>query len=390
MNIRERVLQQFEERYGEEASVLVRAPGRVNLIGEHTDYNDGYALPMAIDRATWIALRPRDDQQVQLYALDFDSLVAFDLSNIERASTSPAEYIKGVAWAMREAGFALRGFEGVVGGDVPIGAGLSSSAALEMAVARAFAEVSGIQWDAESMAKLGQKAENKWVGVNSGLLDQLSSACGVVNHALVIDFRSLDVKPVPLPPGTVVAILNTNTSRELSSSGYNERRSQCEQAAAILGVASLRDAHADALEHPQLLSQDILYRRVKHILTENARVLAVADALQDGDAEAMGALMDESHVSMRDDYEISSRELDVMVEAAKEHPACFGSRMTGGGFGGCAIALIRADDVDSFVEATSQRYQERTGIKPDVYVCRAVDGASVEFSSWDYGEGNRS
>jgi len=387
MNIREKVLQQFEERYGETAPVLVRAPGRVNLIGEHTDYNDGYALPMAIDRATWIALRPREDQRVTLYALDFDALVQFDLTNIEKAPTSPAEYIKGVAWAMQEAGYALRGFDGVVGGDIPIGAGLSSSAALEMAVARAFAQISGIEWDAEAMAKLGQKAENKWVGVNSGLLDQLSSACGVENHALVMDFRSLNVTPVPLPEGTVVAILNTNTSRELSSSGYNERRSQCEESAAILGVASLRDAPMDALEHPQLLDQDILFRRVKHILTENARVLATAEALQAGKASAMGKLMDESHHSMRDDYEISSKELDIMVQAAREHPACYGSRMTGGGFGGCAIALIRADDVDSFVEATSQRYKEQTGITPDVYVCRAVDGASVDYSSLNNAEG---
>ncbi len=387
MNIREKVLQQFEERYGETASVLVRAPGRVNLIGEHTDYNDGYALPMAIDRATWIALRPREDQRVTLYALDFDALVQFDLTNIEKAPTSPAEYIKGVAWAMQEAGYALRGFDGVVGGDIPIGAGLSSSAALEMAVARAFAQISGIEWDAEAMAKLGQKAENKWVGVNSGLLDQLSSACGVENHALVMDFRSLGVTPVPLPEGTVVAILNTNTSRELSSSGYNERRAQCEQAAELLGVESLRDAPMDALEHPQLLDQDILFRRVKHILTENARVLATAQALQAGKASAMGKLMDESHHSMRDDYEISSKELDIMVEAAREHPACYGSRMTGGGFGGCAIALIRADDVDSFVEATSQRYKEQTGITPDVYVCRAVDGASVDYSSLNNAEG---
>ncbi len=387
MNIREKVLQQFEERYGEPAPALVRAPGRVNLIGEHTDYNDGYALPMAIDRATWIALRPRDDQQVTLYALDFDSLVQFDLATIEKAATSPAEYIKGVAWAMQEASYALRGFEGVVGGDIPIGAGLSSSAALEMAVARTFAEVSGLEWDAESMAKLGQKAENQWVGVNSGLLDQLSSACGEANHALVIDFRTLNVMPVPLPQGTVVAILNTNTSRELSSSGYNERRSQCEQAAALLGVTSLRDLHTDALDHPDLRAQDVLLRRVKHILTENARVLAVADALQEGDATAMGALMDESHRSMRDDYEISSRELDIMVAAAREHPACYGSRMTGGGFGGCAIALIREDDIEGFVQATSQRYQERTGITPDVYVCRAVDGASVEYSSLNDNEG---
>jgi len=381
MTIQEKVLQEFEERYGETAPTLVRAPGRVNLIGEHTDYNDGYAFPMAIDRAAWIALRPRDDGQVNLYALDFDTLVSFDLANIEKAPTSPAEYIKGVAWAMQKVGFTLKGFDGVLGGDIPIGAGLSSSAALEMSVARAFAQISGIEWDAEAMAKLGQKAENQWVGVNSGLLDQLSSACGVANHALVMDFRSLEVNPIPLPEETVVAILNTNTSRELSSSGYNERRSQCEQAADLLGVESLRDLEMAALENTELQAQDVLFRRVKHILTENARVLATAEALQAGKAEEMGKLMDASHLSMRDDYEISSKELDIMVEAAREHPACYGSRMTGGGFGGCAIALIDENQVDDFVQATSQRYQERTGITPDVYVCCAVDGASVQYSS---------
>ncbi len=227
---------------------MVRAPGRVNLIGEHTDYNDGFVLPLAIDRAVWIALRPRVDRQVLAHSFDFAASVTFALDRIERTNGDWAEYVKGVAWALQESRHVLRGWEGVIAGDVPVGAGLSSSAALELAVARAFAAVSDLPWDAARMAKLGQRAENEWVGVRCGIMDQMISATGRAGHALLIDCRTLHTEAVPLPPGTVVVVLDSATRRGLVDSAYNERRGQCESAARAFGVAALRDVSADRFE----------------------------------------------------------------------------------------------------------------------------------------------
>ena len=245
------VTRTFQQRYGAAPTFVVRAPGRVNLIGEHTDYNDGFVMPMAIDRAVWIALRPSGDRQVTVHALDFGESDTFDLDYLVRAPGSWADYVRGVAWALQQHGYVTAGWEGVMAGDVPVGAGLSSSAALELAVARAFAVVTGWAWDAPRMAVVGQYAENKWVGLNCGIMDQMISAAGMAGHALLIDCRSLASSPQPLPPGIAVVVLDTATRRGLVDSAYNERRAQCEVAAQHFGAAALRDVSLAQLEAAQ-------------------------------------------------------------------------------------------------------------------------------------------
>lgn len=241
MTPEQQILAAFRQRYGVEPPTIVRAPGRVNLIGEHTDYNDGFVLPLAIDRATWIALRPRPDRSVTVHALDFAESDTFDLDDLAPRPGSWANYVRGVAWALGQHGYALGGWEGVMAGDVPIGAGLSSSAALELSVARAFGAVAGWPWDAARMALIGQYAENRWVGMNCGIMDQMISAAGVADHALLIDCRTLETRPMPLPPDTAIVVLDTATRRGLVDSAYNERRAQCEAAASHFGAKALRD-----------------------------------------------------------------------------------------------------------------------------------------------------
>lgn len=377
MPLQHQVTREFQIRFGAPPELVVRAPGRVNLIGEHTDYNDGFVLPMAIDRAAWIALRPRDDRRVIAYSLDFDQSSGFTLDGMRHAGAGWVEYLKGVAWALQEAGYALNGWEGVVSGDVPIGAGLSSSAALEMATARAFAAVSDWAWEAATMAKLGQRAENQWVGVNCGIMDQMISAAGIADHALLIDCRSLETQAAPLPPGTVVVVLDTATRRGLVDSAYNERRAQCEAAARFFGAPALRDVSPETFEARAAELDDLVRRRARHVITENARTLAAAEAMRRGDAIELGRLMDASHVSLRDDFGVSSHELNVMVEAARDHQACYGARMTGAGFGGCAIALVRAGAAKDFATQVTADYQAATEIEPHVYICVATDGAEV-------------
>jgi galactokinase len=377
MSLRGQVIQEFKSRFDTPPGLVVRAPGRVNLIGEHTDYNDGFVLPMAIDRAIWIALRPRGDQYVVAHSLDFDRPAEFHLGSLKKANAGWAEYLKGVAWALQETGHELRGWEGVVAGDVPVGAGLSSSAALEMATARAFAAVSDLAWDPPHMAKLGQRAENAWVGVNCGIMDQMISAAGVAEHALLIDCRSLETQAVPLPLGTLAVVLDTATRRGLVDSAYNERRAQCEAAAHYFGVPALRDVSPEEFEARAGQLSDPIRRRARHVITENARTLAASQAMREGDAPELGHLMDASHASLRDDFEVSSHELNVMVTCARRHPACYGARMTGAGFGGCAVALVRAEAAEPFATSTSADYQAETDIVPHVYICEAAAGAAV-------------
>ncbi len=373
----QKVINAYIQRHGEPPALLVRAPGRVNLIGEHTDYNDGFVLPMAIDRAVYYALRPRNDSQVRIYSLDYEELGQFDLTNIVDTGSGWLEYVKGTAWAMQSIGCELKGFEGVLAGDVPLGAGLSSSAALEMATARAFTAVSNLSWNPAEMAKQGQKAENQWVGVNTGIMDQMISAAGEAGHALLIDCRSLATEAIPLPPGTTVVILDTATRRGLVDSAYNERRVQCEAAAAFFDVAALRDVdevtfHARAAELDELTR-----RRARHVITENERVLAACAAMRNGDAVEFGRLMNASHESMQHDFEISNEQLNIMAALARRQPGCFGARMTGGGFGGCAVALVAADQVDDFVTAVAVAYTAATQLAPQIYVSLAADGAGI-------------
>lgn len=378
MELRERVIGEFEQRYGELPAVVVRAPGRVNLIGEHTDYNDGFVFPMAIDRAVWIALRPVAEKRVAVCSLDFAEEKSFDLDGLDEPGEEDwLEYLKGTAWALQGAGCELKGWEGVLAGDVPIGAGLSSSAALEMATARAFASTSGLDWEPGPMARLGQRAENQWVGVNCGIMDQMISAAGRAEHALLLDCRSLEYELVPLPRGTAVVVLDTGTRRGLVDSAYNERRAQCEAAAQFFGVEALRDVTLEQFQERQGELDEVTRRRARHVISENARTVRAAAVMRRGDAAALGELMDASHASLRDDFEVSSAALDAMVECARQRTECLGARMTGAGFGGCAVALAPAGEAGRFGEAVAADYRGSTGHEPAIYVCRATSGAEV-------------
>ena len=377
MDPRQRAINAFQRRFAGGPAWLVRSPGRVNLIGEHTDYNDGFVLPMAIDRAIWVAMRPRQDDIVNVLALDFGEEAGFRLAQLEKGGPAWSEYLKGVAWALSEAGYPLCGWEGVIAGDLPIGAGLSSSAALEMAVAKAFSTAAGWPWDVKEMALLGQKAENQWVGVQCGIMDQMICAGGRAGHAMLLDCRTLAFTHVPLPPDCVVVVLDTGTRRGLMNSAYNERRAQCEKAARIMGVPALRDAAPDELERWAGRLDPAVYRRARHVVGENARTLQAAEAMRRGDAPELGRLMNASHISLRDDFEVTGPALDAMVECAWEHPACLGARMTGAGFAGCAIALVTAAGAGDFVEQVAACYRRRTGLEPQAYVCAASAGASA-------------
>ena len=372
------VLEVFAREFGGEPEVLVRAPGRVNLIGEHTDYNDGFVLPLAIERAVWIGLRRRDDTMVDVWSVDFDKDASFDAAAPEMGGPAWLEYLKGTAWALLDAGHALRGWSGAMASDVPIGAGLSSSAAIELATARAFQSTSGFDWDAPAMALLAQRAENRWVGVNCGIMDQMISATGVEGHAMLIDCRSLELTPVPLPEGTSVVILDTATRRGLVDSAYNERRTQCQAAAEFFGVKALRDVRLPLLEVRSIELDPTIAKRAMHVVSENERTVAAAAAMRDGDAAALGELMNASHESLRDDFEVSSEALDTIVEIARAQDGCHGARMTGAGFGGCAVALVEAEAAVRIATDVAHRYLAAFGIMPSVYVTEAMDGATIE------------
>ncbi|MCL4871288.1 MAG: galactokinase [Anaerolineae bacterium] len=367
----------FMKQFGESPTVVVRAPGRVNLIGEHTDYNDGFVLPMAIDRAVWLALRPRTDTYVVVYSLEFATSGRFDLNSLERGKMGWLEYIKGVAFALQEANYPLSGWEGVMSGDVPVGAGLSSSAAVEMAVARAFQAVSGWPWDAAAMALVGQKAENSWVGVNTGIMDQMISAAGQAGTAMLLDCRSLAAEFVPLPPGTAVIVLDTATRRGLVDSAYNERRAQCAAAAAFFQVPALRDVTLAQFQAQADKLDELTRQRARHVITENERTVAAAAAMRAGNAVQLGQLMNASHQSLRHDFAVSSEALDTIVACAREHEACLGARMTGAGFGGCAVALVESAAATSFITHVTHRYQAQTGLTPNLYLCSPSRGAEI-------------
>ena len=375
--MRERVIRAFRERFDEPPAFVVRAPGRVNLIGEHTDYNDGFCLPMAIDRALWIALRPRRDGQVGVAALDVGESITFELGALSPGEAGWGQYVTGVAWALQHNGYNLSGWEGVMSSDISIGSGLSSSAALELAVARAFAAVSGFAWQPEGMARIAQQTENQWLKLRTGIMDQLIGATGVEGQALLIDCRSLAREPVPLPSGATVVVMDTRTPRGLVNSAYNERRAECEQAAQRLGVAALRDVSRADLERLGDRLSPVLRRRARHVITENERTLLAAAAMRAGDTAELGRLMNASHDSLRDDYEVTSVTLDAMVASARRQKGCWGARMTGAGFGGCAIALVAEPAVEPFIAGVFQAYQQATGLTPDIFACRPAAGAGL-------------
>ena len=385
---RDRAVAAFEDIFGRRPEHLSWGPGRVNLIGEHTDYNGGFVLPMALERRAYLAFSPREDGAVRIVAADLGEEGTFALAELadgapprdgSRAATW-LDYPRGVAWALSRADAgALAGCDGVLASDVPRGAGLSSSAAVELAVAAALLRphLAPSGWDARAVAKAAQRAENEWVGVATGIMDQLVGAAAVEGHAVLIDCRDLSLEPVPLPQGVAVAVLDTGTRRGLVGSAYDERRASCERVAAALGVPALRDATAADLRGLEGRVDPVDLRRARHVVAENERTLAAAAALRAGDSAAFGRLMDESHASLRDLFEVSSPALDAIVEAARAAPGCYGARMTGAGFGGCAVALVAADAVDAFAAATREAYERASGTPATVYVSAAGPGAGA-------------
>jgi galactokinase len=376
MDAEARAIARFREEFRGEPSAVVRAPGRVNLIGEHTDYNDGFVLPAAIDRDLCIALRPRSDRLVDARPEGLANATV-ELDRFDHRAEGWSRYVQGVAWALVGSGRPLVGWDGALGSDVPVGAGLSSSAAIELATARAFEVTTGFSWDPTEMATVCRRAENDWVGVASGIMDQLASAHGREGHAILLDCRSLELEWVPVPRGIEIVVLDTGTRRELQTSAYNDRRRECDEAARALAVPALRDVSPAELEARAGDLPPILLRRARHVVTENARTLAAAAAMREGDLDALGSLLFESHASMRDDFELSSEALDAMVDAARAGPGCVGARMTGGGFAGCAVALVRREVVDEFERSVSTAYTNATERSGAVFQCRASGGASA-------------
>ena len=362
---------------------LVRAPGRVNLIGEHTDYNQGLVLPAAIDREIWIAFQPWDRPEVELTSIEMDETRSFAFEGLApgtRADRSWIDYVAGTAWAMREAGLPLRGFRGVMNSTVPVGSGLSSSAALEMASTWALAVPGAPRPDPGKMAAIAQRAENRYVGVNCGIMDQFASAAGQAGHALLIDCRVNQFKATPMPPHLSMVVCNTGSPHRLDATAYNERRSECELGVKLIaerepGVTALRDVDEAMLERNRDRLPEIVARRCEHVVQEDARVMDAVAALRDGDLEALGRLFAASHASLRDLYEVSSAELDAMVEIAVAVPGVVASRMTGAGFGGCTVSLVRPGSEEALRDAVMAQYQKRTGLEPHVYIVNAVDGA---------------
>ncbi|MBU5377025.1 galactokinase [Pantoea sp. FDAARGOS_194] len=369
----------FNETFGYAPTHTIQAPGRVNLIGEHTDYNDGFVLPCAIDYQTVIACAKRDDRQVRVVAVDYDNQQdSFSLDAPILSVKEPmwANYVRGVVKHLQQRDASFGGVDMVIAGDVPQGAGLSSSASLEVAVGTVFQQLYHLKLDGAAIAVNGQEAENQFVGCNCGIMDQLISALGKKDHAMLLDCRTLGTRPVSMPKDVAVVIINSNFRRNLVGSEYNTRREQCETGARFFAQPALRDVDIDqfkAVEHeldPQVA------KRVRHVLTENARTLEAADALSKGDLKRMGELMAESHASMRDDFEITVPPIDALVEIVKAEIGDRGGvRMTGGGFGGCVVALMPFDLVDRVKAAVAEQYEAKTGIKETFYVCTASEGA---------------
>jgi galactokinase len=360
---------------------VVRAPGRVNLIGEHTDYNEGYVLPIAADRAITIALLPTDDRRVTLTLDAGGETAGFDLDDIGPRRGHWIDYIAGTAWSMATEGLPTSGFRGLLASDLPRDAGLSSSAALELAAAFALSRGDEPPSDRLTLARVAQRAENDHVGVLCGLMDQFASAFGVADAALLLDCRSLDHRTVPLPLDEVALVVcHSGSPRRLDGSAYNERRNQCEAAVAIIAarppaVRSLRDVTPSLLDGAAGELGPLLERRARHVVEENERVLRAADAFETGDVEAAGRLFSQSHASLRDLYEVSSPELDALVEIAESVPRVLGSRLTGAGFGGCTVTLVRRDAIAALSATVMEAYPARTGLTPRIFEVRPAPGA---------------
>ncbi len=377
-----KVVQAFTQRFLREPEIVVRAPGRVNLIGEHTDYNDGFVLPVAVDRAVWVAAAGQPEREAVIRALDMRNDEAIvSLRGIPTSMGGWIDYPAGIAWAFIQEGKRPFGLQAVFSSTVPVGAGMSSSAAVEIAFAYTWQRISGFTYARHELALLAQKAENQYVGVNCGIMDQMISACGRAGHAMLLDTRSLERSYVPLPSGLALVVADSLVRRSLASSEYNIRRAQCEEAvkrlsAVLPGIKALRDVTLADLERHAALLPPVILQRARHVVSENARVQAMTQALQRGDLEEAGALMREGHRSLRDDYEVSAPELDTLVEAANAVPGCYGARLTGAGFGGCTLALVAEAAVAEVQRHISSVYQAQYGKQPAVYVVYPADGVN--------------
>jgi galactokinase len=373
----------FQKVYGIEPEVVVRAPGRVNLIGEHTDYNDGFVLPAAIDRAITYAGRHRTDRCVRAYSIDFQASVEFKLDEIQKDKKHTwSNFLRGVSKFLEEDGHRLTGADIAFGGNVPREAGLSSSAAVEVGAATFWKRLLNLDLDPVYVVKLSRRTENQFVGVPCGIMDQFISALGRRDHALFLDCRDLSYRHVPLDADVKIVVCNSGVKRALAQSEYEVRLKQCRQAVTQiastgLAVKSLRDVELSDLETARGVLNELLLRRARHVVSENRRVLEAVKVLEGGDLERFGELMNESHESLRDDYEVSSKELDTLVELARKQPGVLGARMTGAGFGGCTVNLVHADDAEAFAQAVAKGYQEKLGLKAEVYICQASDGALI-------------
>jgi galactokinase len=377
--------QRFEVLFGSHPRVF-SAPGRVNLLGEHTDYNDGFVMPCAIGFSTRVAISPRPDGKLVIRSEEFSEQLEFDLNNLpSRGNGVWSDYVLGVAVMLREIGHPTPGASLLVRGEVPIGAGLSSSAAIEVSSALALMSLNGANLSLPEVAKLCQRAENMFIGARVGIMDQFVSCLGKAGHALLLDCRSLEFKLVPIPESIRLVICNTMVKHDHASGAYNRRREECDEGVRILSqwypkARALRDISLPQLE-PHMAEMPVtVYKRCLHVVTENQRVLQGAKCLAAGDLSRIGSLMLASHNSLRDLFEVSCPELDTMVEIARSLPGYHGGRMTGGGFGGCTVNLVDAAHASRFAEGIAERYQAATAIKPDVYVCSAADGASANLN----------
>lgn len=391
MNAREIQLREaFSKQFGSEPLLVVRAPGRVNLIGEHTDYNEGFVFPAAIDREMLIAAGPSGDERVSALSMDYNELDVVDLKHIEHSEEHPwSNYFRAVLDILYKAGYELKGFNAVLSGNVPQGAGLSSSAAFEVAVATTCNALFDLGISKKDVALLSQKSENQFIGVQCGIMDQFISALGEDDSALMIDCKSLSYKAVPLrlaTGGYSIVITNSGVRRGLVDSEYNARRNECSEGAKQLSrltgrdIKTLRDARLEDLISHETSLPDKVFKRSKHVVSENQRVLDAVDALERGDIKRFGQLMNESHVSMKDDFEISCSEIDQLVEMSQNFPGVAGARLTGAGFGGCTVAIVESAQVQKFKEELIPKYESQTGKKAEVYVCSATAGASVEHT----------
>jgi galactokinase len=371
----------FADAFGYASHGVAMAPGRVNLIGEHTDYNDGFVLPLALECGVAVAFARRDDGVLRAHAPAFGETREARLDTLSPQKDGHwLAYVAGVMWALRKIGVTIGGLDLAIASDLPIGAGLSSSAAIEMAVARAACAAGDLAWDPAAMARLGQLAENEYVGVSCGIMDQFASAASVEGHALLLDCRSLHTRPVAIPSDASVVVMDTGVRRALAASDYNARRAACERAVDAVrafapAVRALRDVDEPMLARASMDAE--AFRRARHVVAEIQRPLAMADALQAHDLPRAGRLMDDSHASLRDLYDVSSPELDAMAAEARRHPACFGARLTGAGFGGCAVALVASDEVEDFRRQVESGYARETRRQARTFASRPARGAHL-------------